>query len=81
MIIQIEDCIDCLQLMYPQFDYEFELDHSSGHNSERVNDLSTSSMNLGWGAKQRRMRKWILTKDDLGELVHDKNLLLVQNNL
>ena len=52
MIIQIEDCIDCLQLIYPQFDYEFELDHSSGHNSERVDGLSTSSMNLGWGGNR-----------------------------
>ena len=53
MVIQIENCIDCLSHLYPQFDYEFELDHSSGHNSERPDGLSTTAINLGWGGETK----------------------------
>ena len=45
----------------------------SGHTADRFDDLSTTTMNLGWG-KQRRIRNSILTKDDLGECTHDKQL-------
>ena len=54
MVIQIEDCIDCLSYLYPQFDYDFEIDHSSGHNSERPDGLSTTAINLGWGGNKGR---------------------------
>ena len=56
MILQIEDCGDCLTYLYPDHDYEFELDHSSGHNAERPDGLSTSStvLNLGWGGNKER---------------------------
>ena len=74
MILQIEDCVDCLKTLYPQYAYEFELDHSSGHNSERIDGLSITAMNLGWGGKQRRMRNSILTKEDLGEFKDDYRL-------
>ena len=43
MVLQIEDCVDCLVLLYPEFDYEFEISHSSGHNMERSDGLSTTS--------------------------------------
>ena len=52
MILQIEDCVDCLKYIYPQYAYEFELDHSSGHNSERSDGLSITAINLGWGGNR-----------------------------
>ena len=57
MVIQIEDCTDCLKYLYPDFDYAFELDHSSGHNSERPNGLSTTAMNLGWGGEAAKYER------------------------
>jgi len=42
MVVQIEDCSDCLRYLFPQFDYGIELDHSSGHNAERPDGLSTT---------------------------------------
>jgi hypothetical protein len=70
MAIQIEDCIDCLLVLSPQFDYVFELDHSSGHAHERPNGLSTSRSNLGWcfGGRQRLMRTSILSAGSIGPL-------------
>lgn len=49
MVKQIGDCIDCLSYMYPEYEYEFKLDHSSGHNSECPDGLPTTAINLGWG--------------------------------
>lgn len=37
MIMQIEDCVNCLKFMFPQYNFVFELNHSSGHASERPN--------------------------------------------
>ena len=76
MVIQIEDCIDCLQSIHPQPDYKFELDHSSGHNAERPDGLSTTSsvINLGWGGKQRHMRDIILTNEDIGPITHSRTI-------
>jgi len=42
MIIQIEYVIDCLRHLFPDSEYVFELDHSSGHNMERPDGLSTT---------------------------------------
>ena len=76
MDIQIEDCVDCLQYLYPQYQYMFELDHSSGHNMERPDGLSTTKtvINLGWGGKQRKMRNTILTANDIGSITHTRSL-------
>lgn len=68
IMLKIKDCVDCLTYLFPQFDYEFELDHSSGHNAKRPNILSTTSsvLNLEWRGKQRKMRSSTLTADDVG---------------
>ena len=76
MVLQIEDCVDCLNILHPDHSYGFELDHSSGHNMERPDGLSTTSgvINMGWGGKQRRMRSTVLSKDDIDTLVHERPL-------
>ena len=74
MVLQIEDCTDCLLHLYPQFKYRFELDHSSGHNAERPDGLTTTSINLGWGGKQRKMRDSTLSEDDIGPIKHAQAL-------
>ena len=35
MVIQLEDCIDCLKVLYPQYDFAFLLDHSCGYDRQR----------------------------------------------
>jgi len=56
MVFQLEDYNDCTKYMFPQFQICYELDHSSGHNSEQPDSLSTTAsvINLGWGGKQRK---------------------------
>jgi hypothetical protein len=74
MVLQIEDCVDCLTYLYPDLDYVFELDHSSGHACERPDGLTVVSqqLNWNWGGKQRLMRDSVLNKDCIGEVRHER---------
>lgn len=76
MVIQIEDCLDAFCTLHPQYDVQFELDHSSGHNMERPDGLSTTSgvINMGWGGKQRNMRRTVLGENDVGAIIHERLL-------
>jgi hypothetical protein len=49
MAIQFEDCVDCLKVSYPQFDFAFLFDHSQGHAKKLANGLDAYSMNKGYG--------------------------------
>jgi hypothetical protein len=78
MVIQIEDCIDAFRVLHPDFDCVFELDHSSGHNAERPDGLTTTSQALNWshGGKQRHMRDSVLTADCIGSSEHDRCIIV-----
>jgi len=41
MVLKLENCNDCTKYMFPQLQIFYELDHSSGHNSEQPDGLST----------------------------------------
>jgi hypothetical protein len=49
MAIQFEDCVDCLNVIYPHFDFAFLFDHSQGHAKKLVNGVDAYSMNKGYG--------------------------------
>ena len=38
MVIQLEDCIDCLKVLCPQYEFVFLLDHSCGHDHQEMMD-------------------------------------------
>ena len=47
MILQVEDCIDCLCVLFADlYDYTFLFDHSSGHAKKRVGGLSVGGEKL-----------------------------------
>ena len=64
MAIQFEDCVDCLRVLYPHFDFAFLFDHSQGHAKKLVNGLDAYSMNRGYGGVQPRMRESIIKQED-----------------
>lgn len=84
MVLQLEDVVDCMTVLYPDpvdpsrcmYDLVFELDHSSGHNADRKDGLSTcpTQLRLGWGGKQRYMRDTKLSAEDLGTVAHGRAL-------
>ena len=54
-VLQCEDVIDCLDVLYPSFQFIFSVDHSCGHDRQRHDGLNANAMNKGWGGKQRIM--------------------------
>ena len=84
MILQIEDCIDCMNVLFEdpnernkcKFDLCFELDHSSGHSKERLDGLSTTRtiLNTRFGGSQRLMRDSVLTHKCFGTVSHNRRL-------
>ena len=55
MILQVEDCIDCLRVLHNDcYRYVFLFDHSSGHAKKRIGGLDVGAMNKGFGGKNMR---------------------------
>ncbi len=59
MVMQLEDCADVLQHLYPRFDYLFLFDHSSGHDKQREDGLNVKKMTKSFGGNQRKMRETV----------------------
>jgi hypothetical protein len=56
MVLQLEDCDDVITNLYPQYDFVFLFDHSSGHDKQREDGLNIKKMTKGFGGAQRKMR-------------------------
>ena len=56
MVLQLEDCIDCLKVAYPNLYFVFLFDHSSRHSKKRHGGLDAGNMNSGFGGAQLFMR-------------------------
>ena len=55
MILQVEDCIDCLHVLNnDRYRYAFLFDHSSGHAKKRIGGLDVGAMNKGFGGNYMR---------------------------
>ena len=55
MVLQMEDCTDCLRTLHPSFDIVFLFDHSCGHDRQREDGLNVRKMNKGFGKNQPKM--------------------------
>ncbi len=40
MVLQLEDCVDVIMPLYPEYEHLFQFDHSSGHNKQREDGLN-----------------------------------------
>jgi hypothetical protein len=56
MVLQLEDCVDALQILFPQFDFIFLFDHSNGHDRMQPDGLNMRKMNKLFGGQQPKMR-------------------------
>jgi len=57
MALQVEDIYDVLVIKYPNFDFLFMFDQSSGHGKMREGSLNVHNMGVRWGGKQEILRK------------------------
>lgn len=64
MSVQFEDVVDCLQVLYPEFQFVFLFDHSQGHARKRDGALTALSMSKGYGGAQAKMRDTIILQDE-----------------
>ena len=56
MVLQLEDCVDCLKVLYPEIDFLFMLDHSCGHDRQREDGLNVENMNKSYGGNKPKLR-------------------------
>ena len=54
--IQLEDIVDCLSHIFPNFYFCFLFDRSSGHTKMRPDGLNPSNMNISYGGAVSNMR-------------------------
>jgi hypothetical protein len=64
MVPQLEDCMDSLKVLAPQFDYLFLFDHSCGHDKQREDGLNVENLSkLFWG-KQAHLHDSLIKDND-----------------
>jgi hypothetical protein len=56
MSLQFEDVVDCLMVLYPEFEFVFLFDHSQGHARKRHGALNAQQMSQNDGGTQPIMR-------------------------
>ena len=61
MVVQLEDCIDVLHVLHPDFDFIFLFDHSNGHDRLQPDGLNLNRVSVKFGGKQPKMRTSKLT--------------------
>ena len=64
MSVQFEDVVDCLQILYPEFEFVSLFDHSQGHARKRNGALSALNMSKGYGGAQAKMRETMIVQEE-----------------
>jgi hypothetical protein len=64
MSLQFEDVVDCLQVLYPDYDFVFLFHHSQGHARKRNGALSALHMSRTFGGAQPIMRDTTIIQAD-----------------
>jgi hypothetical protein len=66
MSLQFEDVVDCVRVLYPNFDFVFLFDHSQGHGRMREGALNavTMSKNFGGAGAQQQMRDTVIVSQE-----------------
>ena len=78
MIVQFEDCLDCLKVLFQdKYDFFFLFDHSSGHVKMRINGLDASKMTKGYGGSVQHSTMIKKTEGFIGEFHHSSNYKMV----
>jgi hypothetical protein len=80
MILQLEDCIDCLKVLYPSFQFCFLFDHSNGHDQMQPNGLNARRVNKNFRGKQPIMCDSVITDPSCFGEYHDNTYNLQLND-
>ncbi len=66
MAIHLEDAVDCLNFLRPQFDFVFLFDHSQGHARKKDGALDANNMSRSFGGAQPKLRSSTIDAGCLG---------------
>ncbi len=55
MVLQLEECVDVITNLFPQCDFVFLFDHSSGSGEQREDGVKIKKMTKRFGGAQRKM--------------------------
>jgi hypothetical protein len=70
MVLQMEDIVDCLKVLYPSYDYILLFDHSNGHNKKQPNGLNANCVSKIFGGVQPKIQNTKLTDTNCFGLFH-----------
>ena len=62
LVLQLKDCVDCLKVLYPVFEFGFLFDHSRGYDCSKEDGLKRKKMNTGWEGKQAKINEFKILK-------------------
>ena len=68
MALQLEDLVDCLKVLFPDFDFVFLFDHSSNHGKKQQDGLNEKGMNIDWGGAVAKMHDTVV--ESVGPFTH-----------
>ncbi len=60
MVLQLEDCVNCCTVFYPEHNVLFMLDHSCG---QRRGGLNAKNMNKSFGSNQPKMHDTMIHQE------------------
>ena len=55
LAVQLEDCCDVLEILYPDYAYMFQFDHSCGHDRMLEDGLRVNRLTRSYGGAQPKM--------------------------
>jgi hypothetical protein len=64
MVLHLEDCVDCVKVLAPQFEYLFLFDHSCGHDKQREDGLNIKNMTKSFGGKHAYLHDSLIKEVD-----------------
>jgi len=64
MVLQMEDCLDVMRVLYPQYEVLLLFDHSCGHDRQREDGLNVENMSKSYGGKQRIIRPSLIKEEN-----------------
>ena len=67
MIFQLEECIEYLKVLHPQYDFVFLFNHSCGHEYGQDIGTNANQANVGFIRKQPKMHNTLI-KEEAGYL-------------
>ena len=63
MVLQLEDCVDVLAVLFPQYEFLFMFDHSCGHDRQKEDGLNVTRMTKSFGGAQKQLRDTIIKQE------------------